>query len=587
MKPFYKLLFIALLISLVETLANGQVSVANIQEFSKEKVYVHLDRTIIVAGETLQYKVYTSNSGSKILYFMLLSRGNSPALQWRINLQQGSTTGKYQIPADTEPGYYELCAYTNRMRSGSFDYIYRQPVLIESLIKNLADTLYVPATPVAQYKQPAGRNLPETGQDAPAIAVRIAKTIYKPGETVEIDVSALNLKPDETADLSLSAKEQAPIKGILRERTIAEQFLLFSEQGGLSKPEASTTNESAPCKTPLENKGYMLVGHVSDATDNSVSSQGITLSVADSNSTQILFARSDNTGRFTFYLDRFYDNKELIFQVADQKVVNPKKWVIESKIMERPKTGIDKYLLRDEESAWLKEKKDFSLIEAIYRTPASSPPPDLQLLILNQFNPPDNLVYPADYAELVNFREIAENILPTVRYTMRNKAYTVQVYIPSSDTWYENDMILLNGVPFADLTYLSTLGTKDIAKIEVITRSFLLGDITFPGILSVYTHDGKIPPNYLKNHCYTWKNEVSQSNHDAGYPNATTSNSSAAHIPDFRSVLDWSPGIKIHGNSKQTVKFTASQMTGLYNIVVCGLSSGGYPLHSSVTFEVK
>jgi hypothetical protein len=575
MKSCHQFLYCTLILLQVASMAYGQPHATDKPEFSREKIYVHLDKTVLVAGETLHYKVYTSNSESKVLYFMLLGRGPAPALQWRINLLHESVAGKYLVPADLEPGFYELYAYTNRMRSGSFDQVYRQPMLVESLTKKTADTLYIPETAVTQ------KTLPETPAVKQSLVVNTAKAFYKPGETVELEISAVNLSREETADLSIAVKEQVPFKDILRERTIAEQFLLLSEPAGAA---GSTASESGPCKTPLENKGFMLEGHVSDAAGNALSSQGIILSVADS-AAHMLFARSDAEGKFTFYLDRFFDNRELILQVAGNKS-SPKKWVIENKRMERGRGDFEKFAISDEASAWVESKKEFSLIEAVYQSKEEIRTVDVPVAAMNYFSPPDYLIIPSDYANLVNFREIADNILPTVKYAMRNKVYTVQIFIPSADAWFESDMILLNGVPFTDLGYLATLGSKDIARIEVIASNFLLGDITYSGLLSVYTHDGKIAPNYLKNYCYTWKNEVSPSNPGEAMPVATAGPSSDPHIPDFRSVLYWDPGVKIQGDGKKTLKFKASQVTGLYQVVVCGLSSGD-PLHATTTFEVK
>lgn len=693
MKPCNKLFISALLIAFITAAAVGQAPATLSPQLGNEKVFVHLDRSVLVAGESIHYKVYISNSASRILYFMLVGRGNQPALQWRINLQPGSTAGSYQIPATMEAGYYELCAYTNQMTAGPFDYIFRQPLLIESLTRKIADTLYIPVSSIAHPIPAAGENQfeirqvgtglevtvnPVKGFDpasgrlrltalhdgkelyamelsaaagsqvvhiredqlatgiihvnltlgagitlgqrlyfympalAPSLTVKAGKSMYRPGETIELEISPAGLGAEENIDLSVSAKEQGPFKGVLKERTIAEQFFIFSELAGVELPVEGEDDEpwnfvrqklehtdigdyafyrygrkaKTPCTAPVENKGFILTGHVSEGS-LPVASQGIILSVADSSSTHLLFSRSDAEGRFTFYLDRFYDNRELILQAAGQAGSNPKKWVIEGKSMARPAGMLDKYMLDREATAWLQEKSEFRLIEAIYQPAEVTPPSGAAKVPLNKLSPPDYMIYPADYAELVNFKEIADNILPTVKYVMKNKAYVVQIYIPYSDAWFENEMILLNGVPFTDLSYLATLGTKDIARIEVNNRNFLLGDLTYQGMLSVYTHDGRIPPGYLKNHCYLWKNEVSATSKESTGVSAPERASSAAHAPDFRSVLYWNPEVKLQGNGKKTVKFTASQVTGEYKVVVCGISAGGYPLHSTTSFEVK
>ena len=126
------------------------------------------------------------------------------------------------------------------------------------------------------------------------------------------------------------------------------------------------------------------------------------------------------------------------------------------------------------------------------------------------------LVKPGDYSELVNFKEITENILQGVRFVGRSNTYALQVFNVKTGQWPESNMILLNGVPFYDMNYIATLGTKDISRIEVITGNYLLGDLTLEGLVSIYTHDHKIPEAYLKNRSFIFQNTVVPSG-QAGY----------------------------------------------------------------------
>ena len=126
----------------------------------------------------------------------------------------------------------------------------------------------------------------------------------------------------------------------------------------------------------------------------------------------------------------------------------------------------------------------------------------------NYFGPPDITVKPGDYSELVNLKEITENILQGVRFVGRSNTYTIQVFNVKTGQWPESNMILLNGVPFYDMNYISTLGTKDISRIEVIAGNYLLGDLTLEGLVSIYTNDHKIPESYLKNRSFIFQNTV-------------------------------------------------------------------------------
>ena len=126
---------------------------------------------------------------------------------------------------------------------------------------------------------------------------------------------------------------------------------------------------------------------------------------------------------------------------------------------------------------------------------------------LNYFGKPDKIIIPADYAEMRNFREIASNIIPEVKFGVRNERFFLQVLSPAN-TWKDNRIILLNGIPFTDFAYVSTLGTKDIKRIEIIKDNVLIGDLTFPGLVSIYTNDLKVPDNFLKTQTIRYMNSV-------------------------------------------------------------------------------
>jgi hypothetical protein len=93
---------------------------------------------------------------------------------------------------------------------------------------------------------------------------------------------------------------------------------------------------------------------------------------------------------------------------------------------------------------------------------------------LNYFVEPDMVVYPSDFSELVNFREINDNILPGVRFSGRNGQYSTSVFNRATD-YGSKIMWFAERGSFSDLAYIATLGTGNIRRVEVFNRSIFLG----------------------------------------------------------------------------------------------------------------
>jgi hypothetical protein len=546
-----------------------------------ERVYLHLDKLVYVAGEAIQYKVYILNGlredripCSKVLYMTLADNANANPVSWRINLENNPVSGHYILPADMNAGAYVLRAYTNQMRNVSSNPGFVQPLLVMNLSESTPDTLLMPgAVKNHQPGNAAGINL----QDY-ALQVSPSRPIYSGDETVQLEIRMdSGQQPDARANLSVSVSAVSPFQEMLQEadlHTCLEPFMANGE------------SIAEPCTYRMEDKAFILAGRIR-SRDNSkpVVQRKILLSATDSVSPGILYAETDSAGEFLFYVNRAFDNKELILQFADQSNHADYRWELEEKSGNANQQSFAKYWLKPEESAYLNMVKDLKLIEAVYaektvREPDTAVLPDP---LIRHFYPPDWVVYPADFAEMSSFKELVDNILPYVRFSKRNDVYALQVLNEGSGLWEENRLLLLNGVPYSDFAYIATLGSKEIKRIEVITSNYMLGDLTLPGVVSIYTHSPGIPENYLKNRTVTHRNTVIPNERKPVTPETV----SGMHLPDFRTVLYWEPELTLAVGETRVLTFSASQLKGSYGVRIRGLVGGKHPVSAYTSFEVK
>jgi hypothetical protein len=546
-----------------------------------EKIFVHLDKTFYVAGENIHYKVYVVNRKSpllvpesKILYFVLSEHKNGKQILWRVNLNKSTLHGSYQLPESMNAGVYELAAYTNRIRESVPENIFSRELFILNLTKETPDSIYMPVPNAVTDNQ---TRLVTISDNQPDIRLRASKSVYRTNDKVVLEIDADNLQLNDTANLSLSVTNETPFTGILQNINIVEQFRRYKEI------------DDKTCFNGLENYAYILCGRILNKNKGTaVKDAGIMLAVADSVSPKIMYSATDSKGNFCFYLNRFYDNKEIILQLADNTENPDIQWDIEIKSIQYPGSSDMSVPLSAEQIAFLNQVKDIKLIETVYTEEMIGKKIPGTMSGISYFACPDIIIVPADYTELVNFKEITANIIPQLKLKNRKDNYYIEVYNDSKGALSENNLILLNGVPFHDINYIATLGTQDIQRIEIINSSrFLAGDLKYNAVVSIYTYDMKIPEPYIKNHTLVLQNTVTATDEENEYNEYEEPAQSPSHFPDFRSCLYWNPDLKVDGNNKVTVQFTTSQLAGKFNAKIQGITSSGIPLDASVSFSVK
>ena len=544
----------------------------------QERIYVHLDKPVYVTGEFMKYKIYllngTSHRGapcSKILYFTLTDASGKSRADWRINMDSGSESGSFAIPADINNGIYDLRVYTNDMRNEPVNRIYSQDVLIINLSNETPDTLSD-----SQDELKAALHQVRDGEKGSVVHVRTSKDTFLTGEKVRLEISLEgNQSADTSADLSASVSLVTPFQKLIPETDI------YTCLNTANYP----ANAGVPCKYRLEDKSFILSGRIRNRiTKTPLVNARILLAVADSIAPKIQFTTTDSEGEFHFYLGRIFDNKELILQFGDNSRNADCLWEINPKVLDGSHEPLSTYSLREEELNFLNVAKDLRLIEAVYEGVKTREDAGSIMDYTNFFSPADVIIKPSEFSDLANFKEIADNIIPCVKFIKRDNAFSMQVLNERTNVWQETRLLLLNGVPYTDMTYIATLGTKDIRRIEVITRNYLLGDLTIPGVVSIYTYDNRLPENYLSNNTIRYRNAVMTNDPPKTLYQARQP---GEHDPDFRSTLYWNPQIHISSKEKWVVEFPASQLKGLYSVKVRGLAGFTQAVSSDTFFEVK
>ncbi len=109
----------------------------------QEKIYVHTDRELYLAGEILWFKLYHVNTVSnksidfsKIAYIEIIDKNQKSVLQAKIAIDKGSGSGSLYLPVSLSSGNYQFRAYTSWMKNFSPDFYFEKNIrLVNTLAK--------------------------------------------------------------------------------------------------------------------------------------------------------------------------------------------------------------------------------------------------------------------------------------------------------------------------------------------------------------------------------------------------------------------------------------------------------------------
>jgi hypothetical protein len=169
-----------------------------------EKVYLHYDKPMYMAGEDLWFKAYVVNmannssaSASDALHVCVLGPDGKALIQGIHVLEDGFGAGKIKIPASWAAGEYQVIAFTDWMRNFNPRHFYRQHIIVLN-----ADNQSNEITMALKDSLNTFRLFPEGGgvvQDIPAQLGFVAQNRF--GHTIDLKGRLLNHEGRQVASI--------------------------------------------------------------------------------------------------------------------------------------------------------------------------------------------------------------------------------------------------------------------------------------------------------------------------------------------------------------------------------------------------
>ncbi len=329
-----------------------------------------------------------------------------------------------------------------------------------------------------------------------------------------------------------------------------------------------------------ENSGHLIRGKVKDLSGNLA--QGVlTYLTTPGKITELYGSRSATSGEVMFEMQNFTGSRRVITYVDSLhrlELLNP---------FREPTLPTVLPLLQlpaSTEQHLLERSVGMQVQNIYFEDRYTDPPTDSSAF----FGRADETYYLDDYTRFPVMEEVMREYVPGVLVRKQKDGFRfILIDVVNKKPLYEGPMILLDGVPVFETDKIMAFDPLKIEKLEVVTRRFYHGLLTFPGIVSYTTYNGDLggfqldsrytsvnyPGIQMEREFYSPKHEYVEGNENS--------------LPDQRSLLYWNPEIIVGKDGKSTIEFFTSDLPGKYLITLEGLAADGTPGTYIGQFTVK
>jgi len=535
-----------------------------------EEVSLFTDRTIYAVDETIHFVAAYRVSGpvdesgwSSVLYVELITSGGQPVVQAKFPLSAGRAEGTMAIPEEALTGDYYLKSYTRWMRNqgpGSFHYTalkiinpYRSEVVMNPEAEGPESQVHT-----VYYRKDI-------------VACSVASGPVHGGEEVRLLL-------EQTSDLSRSM-----LTGCV---TVVPEGAL--DPAGESVLPAVTEDDTFQVRfLPDLGSGVSISGTVVGPDQKPVPYTTLHISILGEKP-DYFATMSDEQGRFILSFPENMGEKQEFFIAPERDGVAGLVVRIDGEFDSRSVQfpGHAFRLSQTEEEIARKIALNMQLSRAFRHmdNPAIKPVPDsARRKPVPFYGTRVNRLLIDDYIMLPNLKEIFINLVPEIQFYKKRGETRIRFLSDNNSIDVFSPLIMMDHVSVFDHQALLDLSPEKIERIDLINEIYLKGNVSFGGVLAIYSRKGDMAGIDLPNGSYFFDY---QSFHPDD-PEMVTATDQEGRIPDIRNTLLWQGDLTLEPGIRKEITFPAPSRPGRYVVRVRGILPGGELYSASSDFEVE
>lgn len=195
-----------------------------------------------------------------------------------------------------------------------------------------------------------------------------------------------------------------------------------------------------------------------------------------------------------------------------------------------------------------------------------------------------------DYVRFPTMEEVLREYVREINVYRNNNGLTLALIrrLFNGIAEKKTPLVLIDGVPVLDdMNKIFRYDPLKVKDLRIVNKQYYLGTHVFEGIAHFKTYAGRPEGLELDKKATVLDYEGLQMKREFYHPVYETENQRQSRLPDFRTVLYWSPELRTHTDGKQSLSFYTSDLAGQYIGVMQGLTADGVAGSRTFTIAVK
>ncbi len=535
----------------------------------RESVSLFTDRTLYITGEKIQFAAYlilkSNNSSSnydddindwgnvlkkqsisKILNIELITPDGLKIAECKYHIDNSFSTGCIAIPNEIETGPYYLRAYTKFMRNnGPSSYCY----IFLKIINPLKETVL---------------KFDNTNKDTlinqNIIPFSLNKEKYSTREQVVIQFKGINIKDNALRGLNLT---------------------VIPESSFIYKGNTTPVDENYKINQNYypESTGLSLSGELKDSkSEKLLPYYTVNLSILG-NCKDFMSVKSDSTGHFFFKIPYLKGIRNIF--LCTEAIIDSKSTILIDNDFCQNKVSIPTaafYLSEMEKKVALNLALNSQIASHFNKIKIADSAEHSNVAFYGEPHITLNL---DNYIELPTIEDYIFELIPLLKIKKHKGKKSFLIISDQEEMNIYKPLVLLDMVAIDSPEKILALSPQKISRFEIINTPYLKGDVTYGGIISIFSKKNDFANIDLSSSGvlldYNFLTECAKDN---------CFEAPTLNHPDTRNTLLWMPNFVINSKSK-IISFTTSDTPGKYIVLLRGITNQGKEFVCKSSFEVQ
>lgn len=555
----------------------------------QERIFVHINSSLLLTGEYLYYKVYCLEGGSgslselsKIAYVELVGPRGERVFEHKIRLENGIGYSDFFVPTSVGSGGYKLLAYTRWMQNqGQSDFYQEDITIINPYLANQGRLQKAVPSKVDSLGKAKKRD-----NEKKSI---VTGTISEEGGPMDVTLKGTRFKKRSKVSLFFKNKDGLkPLEGAYSVSIRKKDGILIPQHQGIvgffEENDYSDVRPSVTIGDTIylpELRGELFSGQVIAPQGNrSVQNLKVALCIPGEDYF-FKVVETDKLGNFHLNIDSYYSGEKAVIQILSANTEG-----FEVQLGRQIPLDYSKLLFSETrmDSSMREEILERSIHNQIENSYFQFRPDSVLSTPSSQFSDnKEKVIYQLD--DYVRFKTVRETIVEIIkdvshkRLDRDNEAIRIKGFDNTTTTDLP-PLILLDGCLVQDNNTLLEFDARTIESVTVLRHRLVFGPEVFQGAMIIRTKTGDGHIQFQKEGVIftegTFEPRPSKKYFVQQYDGMNLADSKY-RLPDDRLQLLWIPKFSLKDGRTQLDFFT-SDVSGEFEIHLEGLTYDNRPV---------